>query len=160
MAAELEQLLFHEAHLLDTGRYAEWLELLAPDLRYWAPARSETPRAQEAAEEPERLLLFDETKASLSLRIKRLGTGLAWSESPPTRTRRFVSNVVVGAAVDGLVPVRSYLLLFKSRGFTEERLLVGSREDRWQRAERWLLKERKVGPPSLALANLRAGVIA
>jgi 3-phenylpropionate/cinnamic acid dioxygenase small subunit len=144
MASEVEELLYHEAHLLDAGRLAEWLELLAPDVRYWAPVRAEAPPGQEAAEESRRLLLFDETKASLGLRIRRLGTGLAWSENPPTRTRRFVSNVVASEAADGIVPVRSNFLLFRSRGFTDETILVGCREDRWSRSGKWLLKERKI----------------
>jgi 3-phenylpropionate/cinnamic acid dioxygenase small subunit len=143
MASEVEQLLYREAHLLDSGRFQEWLELLAPDLRYWAPVRAEVHRKQEAEDEASRLPLFDETKASLALRISRLETGLAWVETPATRTRRFVSNVLVEEEADGLVRVRSNLMLFRSRSFADETLLVGCREDRWSRAP-WLLRERKI----------------
>jgi 3-phenylpropionate/cinnamic acid dioxygenase small subunit len=144
MSREIEQLLFHEAHLLDSGRFGEWLELLAPDLRYWAPARAELCREDEHEGEGRRLLLFDESKASLSLRIRRLGTGLAWSETPTTRTRRFVSNVVAEPSGEGSLSVRSNFMLFRSRGFSDESILVGCREDKWTRTERWLLGERKI----------------
>ena len=48
MIEDVERLLYHEAHLLDSGMFHEWLELMAPDLRYWAPVRAEVSRKQEA----------------------------------------------------------------------------------------------------------------
>jgi 3-phenylpropionate/cinnamic acid dioxygenase small subunit len=144
MASEVERLLYHEAHLLDSGLFSEWLELLAPDLRYWAPARAEVSRQQELEDEARRLPLFDETKASLTLRISRLDTGLAWVESPTTRARRFVSNVFEEEEANGVVRVRSNFMLFKNRSFADETILVGCREDRWVRSGGWLLKERKI----------------
>jgi 3-phenylpropionate/cinnamic acid dioxygenase small subunit len=140
----VEQLLYHEAHLLDSGLFHDWLELMAPDLRYWAPVRAEVPRKQEREDESSRLPLFDETKASLALRIRRLDTGLAWVEIPHTRTRRFVSNITVESEADGLVRVRSNFMLFRSRSFVEEWIVVGCREDIWSRSEKWLLRERKI----------------
>jgi 3-phenylpropionate/cinnamic acid dioxygenase small subunit len=144
MTTDVEQLLYREAHLLDSGRFQEWLELLAPDLRYWAPVRAEVHRAQERENEASRLPLFDETKASLALRISRLDTGLAWVENPATRTRRFVANIVVEEEAGGLVHVRSNLMLFRSRSFADETILVGCREDKWSRSDAWLLRERKI----------------
>lgn len=144
MTSEVEQLLYREAHLLDSGAFNEWLELLAPDLRYWAPVRAEVPRKQEGEDEAGRLPLFDETRATLALRISRLETGFAWVENPTTRTRRFVTNVFVEPESGGLLHVRSNLLLFRSRSFADETVLVGCREDRWSRTDRWLLKERKI----------------
>jgi 3-phenylpropionate/cinnamic acid dioxygenase small subunit len=154
MIADVEQLLFHEAHLLDSGRLHDWLELMAPDLRYWAPVRAEVARTQEAETQHERLPLFDETRASLGMRIRRLDTGLAWSETPPTRTRRFISNIVAEGESDGLLRVRSNFMLFRSRSFAEEWLVVGCREDTWSRTDRWLLKERKIILDHCTVQNL------
>ena len=144
MTSDVEQLLYHEAYLLDSGLFHEWLELLAADLRYWAPVRADVYRKQEREDEAIRLPLFDETKASLALRISRLDTGLAWVENPPTRTRRFVSNITAEKDTNGLVRVRSYFLLFRSRSFADETILVGCREDKWSVSEKWLLRERKI----------------
>ena len=144
MTRDAEQVLYREAHLLDSGAFQEWLDLLAPDLRYWSPVRAELHREDEKATEACRLPLFDETKASLALRISRLSTGLAWVESPATRTRRLVTNVMAQTAADGLVHVRSNLLLFRSRSFSDETFLVGCREDKWSGSGTWLLKERKI----------------
>jgi 3-phenylpropionate/cinnamic acid dioxygenase small subunit len=144
MIEDVRQLLFHEAHLLDTGLYQEWLKLLAPDLRYWAPVRAVVARSDEGETEASRLPLFDETKASLGLRISRLETGLAWVDLPHTRTRRFISNITAEAGAGDLIRVRSNFLLFRSRSFAEDWFVVGCREDRWLRSASWLLKERKI----------------
>jgi 3-phenylpropionate/cinnamic acid dioxygenase small subunit len=144
LTSSADQVLYHEAYLLDSGRFYEWLDMLATDLQYWAPVRAEVDRQKETEDETRRLLLFDETKASLSLRISRLETGLAWVENPTTRTRRIVSNVIAEAEHEGLVRVRSNFILFRSRGFADETILVGCREDKWACSDRWLLKERKI----------------
>jgi 3-phenylpropionate/cinnamic acid dioxygenase small subunit len=144
MADEIEQLLYHEAYLLDSCQFRAWLELLAPDVRYWAPVRAELQLEQEQSSEASRLPLFDETKSSLTLRIDRLATGLAWIENPTTRSRRFISNVHSANDADGLVRVRSYFLLLRSRGFSDETMVMGCREDRWSRRDTWLLCERKI----------------
>jgi 3-phenylpropionate/cinnamic acid dioxygenase small subunit len=150
----VEQLLYHEAHLLDSGRFLDWLALMAPDLRYWAPARANLPRNREGEGGSNQLLLFDETKASLRLRISRLDTGLAWVDIPPTRTRRFISNVAAESEADDLVSVRSNFMLFRSRSYREEWLVVGCREDKWSRSEEWHLRERKIIFDHCTLENL------
>jgi len=45
---------------------------------------------------------------------------------------------------NGIVRVRSNFLLFRSRSFADETILVGGREDKWSRSNKWLLKERKI----------------
>jgi 3-phenylpropionate/cinnamic acid dioxygenase small subunit len=144
MGGEVDQLLYHEAYLLDSCQFRDWLELLAPDVRYWAPVRAELQLDQENASEASRLPLFDETKASLTLRIDRLATGLAWIENPTTRSRRLISNIAAEAGADGLVRVRSYFMLLRSRGLSDETTMVGCREDKWLRSDKWLLRERKI----------------
>lgn len=144
MTGDVEQLLYREALLLDSSLFQDWLDLLAPDLHYWAPVRAELPMELERENESNRLPLFDETKASLVLRIKRLNTGLAWIENPTTRSRRFISNIISEDEGDGIVRVRSNFILWRSRGFSDETMVVGCREDRWSRSDTWLLRERKI----------------
>lgn len=144
MIVDVEQLLYHEAHLLDSGLFHDWLELMALNLRYWAPVRAEVPGKQEMEDETSRLPLFEETKASLILRVNRLDTGLAWTEIPPTRTRRFISNITSERETNSLVRVRSNFMVFRSRSFVEEWIVVGCREDKWSRSDKWLLRERKI----------------
>jgi 3-phenylpropionate/cinnamic acid dioxygenase small subunit len=151
---EIERLLFHEADLLDSGRFQEWLALLAPELRYWAPVRAAVARKDERDGEAQRLPLFDETKGSLGLRVSRLETGIAWIDVPPTRTRRLISNIMADPDDDGSVRVKSNFVVFRSRGRGEEWFAVGCREDRWIRAPGWLLKERKILLDQSTVENL------
>lgn len=59
---------------------------------------------------------FREDRYSLEKRVQRFETEHAWTEDPPSRTRRFVTNVRVAEAAGGELQAKSYLLLFRSRG--------------------------------------------
>lgn len=104
-----------EAELLDDRRFEEWLELFTDDVVYYAPVRITAKRGHR--EVIDEIAHFDETKMSLGLRVRRLGTDVAWAEDPPSVTRRFVTNVKVsrGEASDEIA-VRTYLLLYRTRG--------------------------------------------
>lgn len=110
---EVSQFLAWEASLLDEQRYAEWFELMADDVTYRMPVATTLARGSG----PERgggMAHFDEDHYTLSKRVQRLLTDRAWTEDPPSRTRRFVTNVRV-ADDGGELDVHSYLLLFRSR---------------------------------------------
>ena len=68
----------------------------------------------------------------------------AWTEDPPSRTRRFVTNVRVTAPVmDDEVVARSYLLIYRSRGDVRPAdLLSAERTDRLRRERRRLVAGR------------------
>ncbi|MPY93125.1 MAG: 3-phenylpropionate/cinnamic acid dioxygenase subunit beta [Acidimicrobiia bacterium] len=113
---EATRFLTVEARLLDLGRYRDWLGLLHHDVRYRVPVRVTAMRGQQGD------LLggmdhFDEDHYSLAKRVERLVGQHAWTEDPPSRTRRFVTNTWVSASTggDGAWDVVSYLLLFRSR---------------------------------------------
>ncbi len=155
---EIVQFLFHEAELLDGGRFTEWFALMTDDLHYHMPVRltrekSEKPDMSEAMEH------FSEDREMLRLRIERLKTDFAWAEDPPSRTRRFISNVRVAPTDrDGEFEVKSYLLVYRNRGDSasaeliscERRdLLVGS-------GSSWKIKRRTilVDQANLGVRNL------
>jgi len=110
----VEEFLRQEADLLDHGRFDDWLELLTDDISYRAPLRITRRRGE--ADVVDGMLHFEENKQSLEIRVRRLGTGVAWAEDPPSRTRRFVTNVHVEPSLGKEVAVRSYLLLYRNRG--------------------------------------------
>jgi 3-phenylpropionate/cinnamic acid dioxygenase small subunit len=111
------QFLYYEADLLDTGRFDEWLELLTDDVEYRMPVRTTRSRAAGAGFD-EAMDFFTEDSASLSMRVRRLDTEFAWAEDPPSRTRRFVTNVRVEPVSDGELSVVSNVLIFRTRGDT------------------------------------------
>ena len=156
----VEQFLYREARLLDERRFHDWLELFTDDLRYWMPVRtSRYPKesraivildedryvAEELAQEGE-LALLDETKQSLSMRIARLDTGMAWAEDPPSRTRHLITNIEVEAgSSDAELPVYSNFLVYRTRGETEQDFFVGRREDTLRHvAGTWKIARRKI----------------
>jgi PAH dioxygenase small subunit len=113
--AAVSEWLIEEAEMLDQGRFEDWLACLAPDVEYSMPVRESVSRADGdgvAADYSH----FDENYASMSARVKRLATDSAWAESPPSRARRFVTNLRVRPQDGGEVGVSSYLLVLRSRG--------------------------------------------
>lgn len=107
--------LFLEAELLDDQRIRDWLELLDPEIEYRMPVRTTQERTAGLGFSEESWHM-NEDFDSLETRVVRLDTDFAWAEDPPSRTRRFVTNVrpTPGGAED-LTAVRSNLLLYRAR---------------------------------------------
>ncbi|MGN6426930.1 MAG: aromatic-ring-hydroxylating dioxygenase subunit beta [Leifsonia sp.] len=128
---EVGQFYILEAEFLDDGRFADWLEMLADDLHYWAPTRTNRVRRQQAlaVSAPGEAAFYDETKESLAWRIRRYDSGMAWAEDPPSRTRHLISNVAARVRSDGLLQVRSAFLVYRNRLQTEVDIYAGGRVD-------------------------------
>jgi 3-phenylpropionate/cinnamic acid dioxygenase small subunit len=141
----IEQFLYREARLLDERRFHDWLSLFTDDVHYWMTARSNRyPRSSKAiaildaeryAEEElageDELGLFDEDIRTLTARVARLDTGMAWAEDPPSRTRHLITNIDVEPDPAGPeVTVHCNFIVYRSRGETEQDFYVGAREDR------------------------------
>ena len=132
---EVEEFLFHEADLLDSRRFDEWLSLLADDIHYWMPLRR-TTTAREVDREftrPGGMALFDDDKEILTMRVQRLSVGRAWAEDPPSRTRRLITNIRVLADADGELQVACNFKLYRTRLNSEEDSWIGRREDTLRR---------------------------
>jgi 3-phenylpropionate/cinnamic acid dioxygenase small subunit len=157
---EVEQFLYREARLLDDRRFHEWLELLTDDIHYWMGSRSNRyPKSSKAIAilDPDRyveddltkadeLAILDEDKASLSSRVARLDTGMAWAEDPPSRTRHLITNIEVEAG-DAAAEVKVYsnFMVYRSRAETEQDFYVGARRDVLRRvAGAWKIAGRKI----------------
>lgn len=114
---EVHQFLVWEAELLDSRRYQDWLDLFTEDIIYKMPVRVTRAHTLESSI-LDGMDHFDEDMYSLKKRVERFETEHAWTEDPPSRTRHFVSNVRVYPAQGGEYVVKSYVLLFRSRGDT------------------------------------------
>src|SRR5258708_29511902 len=148
MIREVEQFLYREARLLDERRFRDWLELFTDDVHYWMVLRSNRyPRGSKAlsildparfadpdANQDNELAVLDETKATLTGRIARFDTGMAWGEDPPSRTRHMVNNVEAEPGdSESELKVYSNVVVYRSRGVTEQDFFVGARLDLLQR---------------------------
>lgn len=113
LVRSVERFLVLEAELLDDARYRDWLNLLHDDILYRAPVR--VSRRSDGRIDEETMFWFDENRATLELRVRRLETDVNWAEQPPSRTRRIVGNVRAERGENGQVMVRSNLLCHRNR---------------------------------------------
>ncbi len=129
---QVQTFLHLEARLLDDHKLDEWVALFDEDLRYWMPLvtnRTGRDTGKEISLFGE-VAHFDDDKTSLSNRVKRLSTGMAWSETPASRTRHLITNVEVMAQNgDGTLQVRSNFLVYRSHLEYDFELFSGARHD-------------------------------
>jgi 3-phenylpropionate/cinnamic acid dioxygenase small subunit len=144
---EVEQFLYAEARMLDERRYDDWLNLFTNDCRYWVPVMSTRERGNAAAEISGNadLAHFDDTKGTLTLRIKRLATNFAYAEDPPSRTVRVVTNIQAEpAGGNDEVKAFSNLILYRTRLETTTDIFAARREDILRRTgSGWNIASRK-----------------
>src|SRR5260370_20415623 len=61
------------------------------------------------------LAILDETKETLSARVARLDTGMAWAEDPPSRTRHMINNIQIEPGdADSEIRVYSHYIAYPS----------------------------------------------
>jgi ethylbenzene dioxygenase beta subunit len=156
--ADVCAFLAEEAELLDQNRLREWFELFHPELVYRMPIRitRERPAGPGFSDTGWHM---NEDWESMHTRVARFETSFAWAEDPPSRTRRFVTNIRVQEPDDeGNVRVKSNVLIHRGRyDAPAGRLLSAERHDVLADAgEDWLIRERIVllDHTTLGMSNL------
>jgi 3-phenylpropionate/cinnamic acid dioxygenase small subunit len=106
LRAAVEAFLFLEARLADESRYEEWFALFdEDDVHYWVPAGA-------ADYDPAtRVSYVNDNRGRLETRVRQLGTGVRYAQTPPSPMRRVVSNVEVLAVDDHHVEVAANFVL-------------------------------------------------
>src|SRR5436309_10731441 len=89
LRSEIEQLLYHEAWLLDRGRLDEWLGLYTDDATYWIPLQ-----ANQADPLTTTSIVYDDRRL-LEVRDRQLKHPLAHARVPAPRTVHQIGNVRV-----------------------------------------------------------------
>lgn len=112
--AEVAEWLFDEAELLDRNQFIEWLARLASDLRYTMPVRETVGRGAGNGVATT-YHHFDDSIGSMTIRVRRVVEATQFAEDPPSRTRRFVTNIRVFEEGGPEVRAESYLLVLRSR---------------------------------------------
>ena len=114
---EIVEFLEDESTALDDNELTDWFQNMAPDIVYRLPVRTTRDRA-DGSEFAEGMFHFDEDYMTLGTKVMRLAaTQSAWAEKPPSRTRRFVTNIRA-YPLDGDAEeyeVRSCILLVRNR---------------------------------------------
>lgn len=127
----VERFYVEEAALLDAHRYEEWIGLFTDDTHYFMPIRRTVPRRELHKEftKPGEMAFFDDDKATLDARVRKLGTGTAWAEDPPSRTRHLITNIRIVSDDGAELVAESHFLLYRTRLKSEEDQWIGRRED-------------------------------
>jgi len=128
LRAEVEDLLFLEAELLDAWRLDDWLQLLTEDVTYYVP-----PNDKPEADHRTTLFTIADDATRLKERVIRLKDPSCHVEYPPSRTRRFISNVRVHATDDAGVWMRANFLVHRHRRNDDLRVFCGEYRNRLER---------------------------
>ena len=113
-----EQFLYHEARLLDTQRYEEWLDLFAADATYWVPLELGQKDPYETSS------IIHDDRTLLELRVKQIRHPRAHARQPVARTVHNVSNIMLLRESADEVTVGSALTLVEFRN--EKQRLYGA----------------------------------
>jgi len=136
--SEAEEVLYSEARMLDERRYTDWLANFTVDFIYWVPANGDgIDPTREVA------IIYDDV-TRLTGRIERLTSGGAHAQSPPSKTRRVVSNVQIEESSENAATVLCTFILYELRR-NKERIFAGRGEYRMRYEDgRWKIAAKKV----------------
>jgi 3-phenylpropionate/cinnamic acid dioxygenase small subunit len=140
---KLERFYHHEARLLDSRQYQQWLALLAEDIQYIMPSRvnvqvNNRERGEEGMIAIEREVegvdsmgcpIREENYIHLMVRAERAYKMNSWSENPPARTRRIIGNVELMALDAEIYTVVSNFHLYYARPGGDNFFYSGQRRD-------------------------------
>lgn len=122
-AADLADLVYREARLLDQRQFQQWYELFAADGRYWLPMRPDQtdPVAEQSITYEDKLLL--------RARIVRLTSGKAYSDKPPVLCQHILQAPVAEEIDHGAnrYRTRTPFVYVELRG-EDQRVLAGTAE--------------------------------
>jgi 3-phenylpropionate/trans-cinnamate dioxygenase beta subunit len=149
---------------LDDWRFRDWLSLLDEGIEYTMPTQANAlTRDRLKSISPPTSYYFCDNKAQLEQRIRRLETGMAWAEEPPSRTRHLITNIRVAVAGDGKgYRVKSNFLLYRQRMAMDIDLYAGQRTDILRRSNNragWMICRRDLILDQATLASNNLSVL-
>ncbi len=109
LQAEVEQLLYRQAELLDGKHWQAFIDLFSDDGLYWMPVR---PSQTSWESEPS---IFAEDVLLMEIRKNRVSHPNAWSQAPMWETNHLVSHVAIEAIGTNEIKVRSRFHLMELR---------------------------------------------
>ena len=140
LRAEIEDLFFREAELLDQWRLDEWLMLLTDDAGYYVPS-NDRPEASHR----DTLFTIADNNARLKERVRRILDPSCHAEHPHSRTRRLIGNVRVAAQSGDTVEATANFIVHRFRRGDDTRIFVGQYRYRLRRVAGALkISERRV----------------
>lgn len=118
--AEVEDLLYLEAELLDAWKLDDWLALLTDDASYYIP-----PNDKPDADHRFTLFTVADDIVRLRERIIRLKDPNCHAEYPPSHTRRLITNVRITGVEGETISVAANFAIYRYRRNEPAREFVG-----------------------------------
>lgn len=145
---DVEQFYYREAELLDSRRFYEWLDLFTEDSNYSVGSRLNMGSGAVENPPPEAKVIYHarDDKHFLILRVKRLDTGFAHVEEPPSFTRRLIGNVQIESenSVDSRYGVAANIMVVQFRD-NSSTIFAGRRRDELRKVDdQWRILSRTV----------------
>lgn len=109
---QIQQLLFHEAQLLDSWRLNEWLDLFTEDGGYFVPP---TDVSAEEADPAKHLYYIADNRARLEERVIRLDKRTCHAEFPRSKVQHLVSNILLESDNGTEVGVSSGFVVYRTK---------------------------------------------
>ncbi len=135
---DVEQFLFREAELIDTRRFDEWLELFAEGAVYWVPNADNDSSPSEVGP------IIYEDRTGIADRVRRIQHPAALHQTPPARTRHFITNVVLAEENGSDLVITSNQVVYSERQGREVQY-PGSWEHLLTRINgQWRIRRKKV----------------
>jgi p-cumate 2,3-dioxygenase subunit beta len=126
--AEVEELFYREAELLDQWRLDEWLALLTEDACYYVP-----PNDKPDADHRTTLFTIADNNARLKERVRRIKDPGCHAEHPHSRTRRLIGNVRIAGQSGDTVEAAANFIVHRFRRGEDMRVFVGEYRYRLRR---------------------------
>jgi p-cumate 2,3-dioxygenase subunit beta len=118
--AEVEDLFYHEADLLDSWRLDDWLALLTDDAAYYVP-----PNDKPDADARYTLFTIADDMVRLRERVIRLKDPNCHAEFPLSRTRRMIGNVRITGDEGNEISASANFIIHRFRHNDLDRVFVG-----------------------------------
>jgi len=118
--AEVEDLFYYEAELLDSWRLDDWLKLMTEDAAYYVP-----PNDKPDADHRFTLFTIADDIVRLRERVIRLKDPNCHAEYPPSRTRRLITNVRITGVDGDTIAIAANFAVYRYRRGELAREFVG-----------------------------------
>jgi len=134
---EVEQFLYAESELLDDRKFEAWYQLMADDISYQLPVKSNVFVEDQREGHTAGMggYVMDEDKHRLSVRVRKLMNGRDVIERPYSMMRRMLSNIRITPQQDGTFKVRTCFSITRIRNDYNVDLYTGEREDVLRRTD-------------------------
>jgi p-cumate 2,3-dioxygenase beta subunit len=113
--ADVEDFLYHEAELIDAWKLREWAACFHDQGSYIVPTLDIDPEVAVDVDPNVSLCLIADDRGLIDARVDRLENIRAHAENPRSRVNHSIANVRLGPVTDGVLEVRSNLVVHRWR---------------------------------------------